>query len=217
VSAGGTAIGVGFGGPAGTLDLAQPQGLGGTISGWQVGDVIDFVSTSVTSAWIYGTSLSVIVSGGQTFSYQLSGQQADTLVSSKSDGNNGTDLVLTYVAPAVSVSINNSDLNLANNTASVTFTFSQAPTDFRLADTSWVGGTLSNLHQVDAMHYTATFTASAGTDITNASLNATSGSWHDIFGTAGAGGSTGSVNPRQRRWCSTTPSHQATPMRPHCR
>ena len=64
VSAGGTTIGFIFGGMSGTLDLAQPQGLTGTLSGWQIGDVIDFVSTSVTSAAISGATLTVTVSGG---------------------------------------------------------------------------------------------------------------------------------------------------------
>ena len=66
-----------FGGTAGTLDLEQPQGLSGTISGWQVGDVIDFVSTSVTSAGISGSTLTVTVSGGSAFTYQLAGQEAE--------------------------------------------------------------------------------------------------------------------------------------------
>jgi hypothetical protein len=49
---GGTAIGVTFGGTSGELDLERPQDLSGTISNWQVGDIIDFVNTSVTSASI---------------------------------------------------------------------------------------------------------------------------------------------------------------------
>ena len=36
VLAGGTALGAVFGSTSGTLDLEQPQGLSGTISGWQV-------------------------------------------------------------------------------------------------------------------------------------------------------------------------------------
>ncbi len=94
VSAGGTALGAVFGSTSGTLDLGQPQGLSGTISGWQVGDVIDFVSTSVTSAGISGSTLTVTVSGGSAFTYQLAGQEANTSAGVKSDGAGGTDVTL---------------------------------------------------------------------------------------------------------------------------
>ena len=54
----------------------------------------------------------------------------------------------------------NSVDNVENaDTATVTFNFSEAPTVFSLADTSAVGGTLSNLKKVSATQYTATFTA----------------------------------------------------------
>jgi autotransporter passenger strand-loop-strand repeat protein len=94
VVSGGTASGVTFAGPSGTLDLAQPGGLSGTLSGWQNGDTIDFVSTSVTSAAISGSTLTITVSGGTSFSYQLAGQEANTLPSLQGDGSGGTDLEL---------------------------------------------------------------------------------------------------------------------------
>jgi hypothetical protein len=72
------------------------------------------------------------------------------------------------------VSIDNTDLNLAHGTATVTFTFSAPPPlCFTLDDTSAVGGTLSNLSQLNATTYTATFTAAANTDIANASVSVT--------------------------------------------
>jgi probable HAF family extracellular repeat protein len=77
--------------------------------------------------------------------------------------------------PTVSVSIDNSDVTIADDTATVTFTFG-APVAFTLADTSAVGGTLSNLNQVNATTYTATFTASPDTDIANASVSGTTNS-----------------------------------------
>src|SRR5260370_276811 len=79
-----------------------------------------------------------------------------------------------------------SDVNVAANTATVTFSFSEAPTDFTLAHTSAVGGTLSNLVSVDATHYTATFTAAAGTDIANGSVSVDS-TWHEANGNLGTG------------------------------
>jgi Big-like domain-containing protein len=68
--------------------------------------------------------------------------------------------------PPVTVSIDNTDLNLAHGTATVTFTFSAPPPlGFALDDTSAVGGTLSNLSQLNATTYTATFSAAANTDL----------------------------------------------------
>jgi hypothetical protein len=69
------------------------------------------------------------------------------------------------VTPTVAVSIDKTDVNVANPTGLVTFVFSEAPVAFTLADTSAVGGTLSNLQQVNATTYTATFTGAANTDI----------------------------------------------------
>jgi autotransporter passenger strand-loop-strand repeat protein len=102
VSSGGTAIGVIFAGASGTLDLVRPQGLSGTISGWQVGDVLDFVSTNLASVGISGSQLSVTVSGGTTFVYQLAGQEANTSASIQSDGAGGSDVVLSSVPQNIS-------------------------------------------------------------------------------------------------------------------
>ena len=71
----------------------------------------------------------------------------------------------------------------------MTFTFSEAPTVFTLADTSAVGGSLSNLNG-SGTSYTATFTAATGTDISNASVSVTAGSWQEANGNPGSGGST---------------------------
>jgi Bacterial Ig-like domain len=52
--------------------------------------------------------------------------------------------------PTVTVSIDNTDLNLAHDTATVTFTFTTPPPlGFTLANTTAVGGTLSELSQVN--------------------------------------------------------------------
>jgi autotransporter passenger strand-loop-strand repeat protein len=99
VEYGGLAINVIFSGPGATLKLDEPselKGLGfkpGTISGWQVGDVIDFLNTTVTSVHGAGNTLTVTYAGKQT-TYMLSGQQANTEFKLQSDGHGGTDLIL---------------------------------------------------------------------------------------------------------------------------
>jgi hypothetical protein len=113
------------------------------------------------------------------------------------NGNSGggatsTGFAVDTVTPTVAVTTSNINLSQANDTATITFTFSEAPTDFSLADTSAVGGTLSNLTKVNATEYTATFTGAADTDISNAQVSVTAGSWHEDNGNSGAGGSTGS-------------------------
>src|SRR5262249_38493930 len=94
------------------------------------------------------------------------------------------------VTPTVTVTTSNNAVNLANNTAAVTFSFSEVPTSFVLADTAATGGTLSNLVKLDATHYTATFVAAGNTLINNASVSVTSGSWSENNGNPGAGGAT---------------------------
>jgi autotransporter-associated beta strand protein/autotransporter passenger strand-loop-strand repeat protein len=188
---GGDADGMTFGGPSAELMLESPSGLSGTISDWQIGDTIDFENTSVASATISGSTMSLLVAGSQTFTYQLADQQGDTEASLQSDGSGGTDVGLAAVPPTVSLTIGNNDVNVADPTASVTFTFSQPPTDFDLADVTATGGTLSDLSGAGTA-YSATFSGNADTNISIASVTVTSGGYHDGNGTAGLGGSTGS-------------------------
>ena len=60
-----------FASTGGLLKLDQASGLSGTISGWAFGDSIDFVSATVTSAVVSGSTLTITETGGQTFSYHL--------------------------------------------------------------------------------------------------------------------------------------------------
>ena len=79
-----------------TLKLASPSGLMGAISNWRVGDVIDFLNTSVTGVHQTGDVLTMSY-GDQKASYQLAGQQANTEFKLESDGHGGTELVLTHI------------------------------------------------------------------------------------------------------------------------
>src|SRR4029077_9607731 len=76
-------------------------------------------------------------------------------------GATSTAFVVDTVAPTASVTVNSAFVNLAHNTALVTFAFSEAPTDFTLAHTSATGGVLSGLSG-SGTTYTATFTANPG-------------------------------------------------------
>ena len=107
----------------------------------------------------------------------------DTTGNNPGTGATSTAFVVDTVTPSVGVTVGSSDVNLAANTALVTFTFSEATSDFKLADTTAVGGVLSNLATTDGgLTYTATFTANANTDISNGSVSVTAGTWHDTTG-----------------------------------
>jgi autotransporter passenger strand-loop-strand repeat protein len=94
ISSGGMADGVNFIGPHSTLALATPSGLTGFIRNWHVGDVIDFLNTTVTGAIETASTLTVTYGDHQTASYSLAGKQANTEFRLQLDGNGGTELNL---------------------------------------------------------------------------------------------------------------------------
>jgi hypothetical protein len=161
--------------------LGSSTTIGGTLGNLQTKDGGNTYTATFTAA--SGTDISnasVSVAAG---SYHDSAGFAGTSGST-------TNFTVDTVTPTVAVSIDNTDVNVANGTGTVTFAFSEAPVAFALGDTSAVGGTLSNLQQTDATHYTATFTGAANTDINNASVSVTAGSWQEENGNVGSGGST---------------------------
>jgi probable HAF family extracellular repeat protein/ELWxxDGT repeat protein len=160
--------------------LSDTSEVGGTLSNLQQIDATHYTAIFTGAANTDISTASVSVTAG---SYQDVAGNAGT-------GGSTTSFTVDTVTPAVAVSIDNTDVNVANGTGTVTFAFSEAPTSFALADTSAVGGTLSNLQQTDATTYTATFTGAANTDISTASVSVTAGSYQDLAGNAGAGGST---------------------------
>ncbi len=90
----GTATNVTFGGPDAILAVVgNPSSLTGTISNWQVGDVLDFMNTVVSDIDHTGNKLTVTY-GDHTASYLLAGLQADTEFQLQSDGTGGTKLIL---------------------------------------------------------------------------------------------------------------------------
>ena len=112
----------------------------------------------------------------------------------EANGNTGTggstSFTVDSVTPGVTVTTNNTDVNVAHSTATITFSFSEAPTDFSLGHVTATGGTLSNLQQVNATTFTATFNGNAGTSISNAAV-VVDNTWHEANGNPGTGGSTG--------------------------
>lgn len=101
---GGTANNVTFGGPQATLKLGNPGDLitRSTITNFQVGDVVDFLNTTVTNVHQNDqhTNLTVTYDIGRTtktITYLVADQQTNTEFKLQSDGHGGTDLVLVSV------------------------------------------------------------------------------------------------------------------------
>ncbi|MCK9984858.1 MAG: hypothetical protein AzoDbin1_01330, partial [Azoarcus sp.] len=91
--------------------------------------------------------------------------------------------------PTLPVNIVDTQLNDADNSSVVTFTFSEAPVGFTIDDIDAVGGTVTNLQPTaDPLVFTATFTATEGFTGT-ASVSVADGTYTDIHGNVGTGGS----------------------------
>ncbi|BBT65362.1 hypothetical protein WP8S18E04_07460 [Aeromonas caviae] len=108
------------------------------------------------------------------------------------NGNAGTggsdDTAIDTLAPSVEVNIVDDKLTVGE-TSPVTFTFSEKVTGFELGDLTVVGGTVTGLTTTDGgKTWTATFTPTPGFEGT-ASVTVNSGSYTDLNGNAGTGGS----------------------------
>ncbi|WP_234921843.1 retention module-containing protein [Aeromonas caviae] len=108
------------------------------------------------------------------------------------NGNVGTggsdDTAIDTLAPSVVVNIVDDQLTVGE-TSEVTFTFSEKVTGFELGDLTVVGGTVTDLKTTDGgKTWTGTFTPTPGFEGT-ASVTVNEGSYTDLAGNAGTGGS----------------------------
>ena len=107
------------------------------------------VTHTITAAEVTAGSVSLAVTAGDL---GADGGKSVSAQFSDAAGNSSTTSALTITldtaAPAVAISISNSNVTASNNTAIVTFAFSEPPTAFGLSDTTSIGGTLSNLRTV---------------------------------------------------------------------
>lgn len=96
VTAGGTADGVDFAGSAATLLLDQASGLTGTVSNFEVGDMIDLLNMSVSAFTFDGSTLTLATNSG-TVAYQFAGVQSGTELNVTDDGHGGTAISLSLL------------------------------------------------------------------------------------------------------------------------
>ena len=161
------------------FSLSDATAVGGTLSNLQQVNPTQYTATFTAAS---NTDISNAVVGVTANSYQ------DAYGNPGAAGSS-SDFVVDTVTPTVSVGVSSTDVNIAHNTATVTFAFSEAPTAFSLSDVTAVGGKLSALTEVNATTYTATFTGAVNTDINDAAVSVTAGSWQEVNGNPGAAGS----------------------------
>ena len=102
----------------------------------------------------------------------------------------GTSASKDTTAPTLAISSSSAHLS-SGQTATITFTFSEAPSGFGASDISTSGGALSGLAvSANPCVYTATFTPTAGTDAGAASITVSSGAYADAAGNPGGAGTT---------------------------
>jgi len=112
------------------------------------------------------------------------------------DGQNNSAASLSFavdtIAPTLAITSNKPAVK-ASETATVTLTFSEAPTGFVADDVITTGGTLSApVVTADSKVYTATFTPTAGFE-GNASITVANGAYTDTAGNAGGAGTTPAI------------------------
>ncbi len=114
----------------------------------------------------------------------------------------GTPFTIDTTAPTILVASDKTSLS-AGQTATITFTLSEASTDFTLADIQVTGGTLSNLTG-SGTSYTATFTPTAGSTTTSV-IHVASDKFSDAAGNFNADGAdTDSTNTNIVRMVTNT-------------
>ncbi|NYE62897.1 hypothetical protein FHW58_004119 [Duganella sp. 1224] len=175
---------------------AASQTISGTLATPLGGGEFVEVSLDNGATWTAATA-----NAGTTWS--LSGQTlsgSDTLKVRVTDGagNHGLVSSFAYVldttAPTASISSNASALK-AGETATITFTFSEAPSGFDLGDISATNGVLSNLSATaNPLVYSATYTPLANVNGVTDNITLTAGGYTDKAGNAGAGASSPGIS-----------------------
>ncbi|MGU3626052.1 Ig-like domain-containing protein [Comamonas sp. C24C] len=135
----------------------------------------------------YAATTALTLNGG-TIKGAASQDAILTLAAPGAAGSLGANkaLVVDGVRPSASISLSDSSLT-AGETATVTITFSEAVTDFSLADLTARNGTLSNLSTSDNINWTATLTPDAGNTSNGNYVSLDNSLYTDASGNTGAG------------------------------
>ncbi|WP_166454860.1 Ig-like domain-containing protein [Duganella aquatilis] len=168
------------------------QNIAGTLNGGvlAVGDVVE-VSLNNGASWTTA-SASAGSNLWSLFGQTLNGNGTVQVRVSDANGNHGVvtthNYVLDTTAPTVAMSSDASTLR-AGQSATISFTFSEAPSGFTLGDLIATGGTLSGFTATsNPLVYTVVLTPTAGFN-GNASVTLGNNLYTDAAGNDGSGGS----------------------------
>ncbi len=109
------------------------------------------------------------------------------------EANNSVALAIQGAIVTLDISSDTTVLK-AGETATISFSFSAAPTGFAAGDITVAGGTLGPLTTVDSTHYTAIFTPTAGVATGTATVSVAAGSYTGASGNLGQGASVGELS-----------------------
>lgn len=167
------------------LDLNDLIAPNGTLSGLSTPDSISYTATFVPNVGVTdATNVLTVNMAGVT---SASTSQAGT------GSANSANYAIDTVAPTVSITSSASTLS-SGETATITFTFSEAVTGLDLADMSVAGGVLSGLASTGgSLVYTATFSPDAGVSGGMGSVSLAAGSYNDLAGNSGGGGTSAPI------------------------
>ncbi|WP_349975254.1 Ig-like domain-containing protein [Pseudomonas sp. WHRI 8519] len=165
----------------------------GTVAGGTGGaSLVVTFNANATAAAVQALVRSITYDNGNAGNGIGQANRAVSLTVSDGDGaTSGTATVQVTVRetvpPTASISLSDTALKVGD-TATVTFTFSEAVTGFSNADLTVVGGTLSAVSSSDGgLTWTATFTPSTNITVASAAITLNNTGVADLAGNAGSG------------------------------
>jgi len=144
-------------------------------------------ANATTGAWSCDTG--VLTAGDKVVTAVSTTVLTDSTVTSTSSG---LTVTIDATAPTVSISASSSTLK-SGQTSTLTFTLSEAATNFIVGDITVSGGTLSTFTSVSSTSYTVVFTPTANTQSGSASISVASGAFTDAAGNNSTASSTTSI------------------------
>jgi methionine-rich copper-binding protein CopC len=144
-------------------------------------------ATGDVAAFSINSSSGAVTLTGNPY-YESKSSYSFTVVATDAAGNASEQAVslaindLDEVAPSITIITDDNALNVGD-TALITFTLSEAASDFSMGDISVTGGSLSNFTAVSSTVYTATFTPTANSTAA-ATVNVAGGTFTDAAGNA---------------------------------
>lgn len=142
-------------------------------------------TTELGSAVATGGAWSITSSALSSGSHTVTATATD-LAGNVSAAGSGLAITIDTTAPTLAITSSASSLK-AGETATITFTFSEAASGFTVGDISLSGGTLSGFSG-SGLLYTATFTPTASVNAGTAIVSVAAGSYMDVAGNVGGAG-----------------------------